>query len=54
MKKPLIPENMKDGDDVRNVYNPDKQPDPWHNYDKKNLTNITAFLASNDNSTQLK
>jgi len=24
MRKPLIPENMKDGDDARNVYNPDK------------------------------
>jgi len=27
---------MKDGDDARNVYNPDKKPDPWHNYEKKN------------------
>ena len=32
MRKPLNQENMKDGDDVRNVYNPDKQPNPWHNY----------------------
>jgi hypothetical protein len=53
MKKPLIPENMKDGDDVRNVYNPDKQPNPWHNYDKKNKTNATV-LATEDPSTQLK
>ena len=32
LRKPLTPENMKDGDDARNVYNPDKQPNPWHNY----------------------
>jgi hypothetical protein len=29
------------------VYNPDKQPNGWHNYEKKNQTNATA-LATND------
>lgn len=37
MRKPLTPENMKDGDDARNVYNPDKQPNPWHNYTQSTI-----------------
>ena len=28
MRKPLIPENMTDKNDLRNVYNPNKQPNP--------------------------
>lgn len=42
MRKPLTPENMKDGDDARNVYNPDKQPNPWHNYTQSTVVNPLA------------
>jgi hypothetical protein len=45
MKKPLIQENMKEGDDVRNVYNPDKQPNPSVTLEKKNQTNKTALAT---------
>lgn len=36
---------MKDGDDARNVYNPDKKPDPWHNYEKKNENPSTVLVS---------
>jgi len=45
LKKPLTPENMKDGDDARNVYNPDKKPYPWHNYEKKNENPSTVLVS---------
>ncbi len=35
MRKPLIPENQTDKDDLRNVYNPDKGNNSLGNYSSK-------------------
>jgi hypothetical protein len=32
MRKPVIPENMNDSNDLRNVYNPSKGPTRRDNY----------------------
>lgn len=41
MRKPLIPENRTDKDDIINIYNPNKHLNNIGNYQKKDKTNKT-------------
>jgi hypothetical protein len=39
---------MKETDDIRNVYNPDKQPNPSITFDKTNNTNKTSLATNSE------
>ena len=47
---------MKETDDVRNVYNPDKQPNPSVTsvtFDNSNITNSTALATNSEQGKDL-
>ena len=44
MKKPLIPENQTDKNDIRNVYNPNKGPNPSNLYAQINPAHPTGLV----------
>ena len=44
---------MKETDDIRNVYNPDKQPNPSVTFDKTNSTNKTALATNSEQDKAL-
>ena len=44
---------MKETDDVRNVYNPDKQPNPSVTFGKSNNTNSTALATNSEQGKDL-
>lgn len=51
MRKPLIPENQTDKDDLRNVYNPNKYQNNIGNYNKKDNNKEAAKLTQSKNNT---
>jgi len=50
MRKPLIPENQRDENDLRNVYNPNKYQNHIGNYDKKDSKKEDKKAVLADNS----
>jgi len=43
MRKPVIPENQNDSNDIRNVYNPDKGPRPSNFYAQQSSTSLNKI-----------
>jgi hypothetical protein len=43
MRKPVIPENQNDSHDIRNIYNPNKGPNPSNLYAQINPAHPTGL-----------